>query len=199
VPAADNQTVARLLREYAQRTALRGGNPYRAKAYSRAADSLAALAVPLHVLIEEDRLTEIPGVGEAIADIITKLHRTGTHPSLEKLRKEIPASVLEMMTVPGLRPEKVLRLYTDLGIGSLAELEAAAKDDRIRQAKGLGASLQTKILQNLAIAKSGEGRLHLHRAAALIEHARASLGEGASGSQACHSRRRLQARLRAGR
>jgi DNA polymerase (family 10) len=177
VPAADNQTVARLLREYAQRTALRGGNPYRAKAYSRAADSLAALAVPLHVLIEEDRLTEIPGVGEAIADIITKLHRTGTHPSLEKLRKEIPASVLEMMTVPGLRPEKVLRLYTDLGIGSLAELEAAAKDDRIRQAKGLGASLQTKILQNLAIAKSGEGRLHLHRAAALIEHARASLGK----------------------
>jgi len=164
-----------LLREYAQRTALRGGNPYRAKAYSRAADSLAALAVPLHVLIEEERLTEIPGVGEAIADIITKLHRTGGHPSLEKLRKEIPAGVLEMMTVPGLRPENVLRLHKDLGIGSLAELEAAAKDDRIRKSKGLGPSLQTKILQNLAIAKSGEGRLHLHRAAALIEHARASL------------------------
>jgi DNA polymerase (family X) len=175
VPAADNQTVARLLREYAQRTALRGGNPYRAKAYSRAADSLAALAVPLHVLIEEDRLTEIPGVGETIADIITKLHRTGSHPSLEKLRKEIAAGVLEMLTVPGLRPEKVLRLHKDLGISSLAELEAAAKNDRIRKAKGLGVSLQTKILQNLAIAKSGEGRLHLHRAAALLEHAKAAL------------------------
>ncbi len=58
------------------RTALRGGNPYRAKAYSRAADSLAALATPLYVL----GLTEIPGVGEAIADIITELHKTGTHP-----------------------------------------------------------------------------------------------------------------------
>jgi DNA polymerase (family 10) len=167
VAIADTQTVARLLREYAQRTALRGDNPYRAKAYSRAADSLAALAVPLHVLIEEDRLTESPGVGDAIADIITKLHRTGTHPSLEKLRKEIPAGVLEMLTVPGLRPEKVLRLHKDLGITSLAELEAAAKDDRIRKAKGLGASLQTKILQNLALTRSGEGRLHLHRAAAL--------------------------------
>lgn len=167
---ADTQTVARLLREYAQRTALRGGNPYRAKAYSRAADSLSALAVPLHVLIEEDHLTEIPGVGEAIADIITKLHRTGAHPSLEKLRREIPAGVLEMLTVPGLRPEKVLRLYKELGITSLADLEAAAKDDRIKKAKGLGASLQGKILQNLAIAKSGDGRLHLHRAAALLEH-----------------------------
>jgi DNA polymerase (family 10) len=154
---------------------LRGGNPYRAKAYARAADSLAALVVPLHVLIAEDRLKEIPGVGEAIADIIGKLHKTGLHPSLEKLRKEIPEGVLEMLAVPGLRPEKVLRLYKDLGIGSLAELETAAKDDRIKKAKGLGAALQTKIRQNLAIAKSGRGRLHLHRAAALLANAKDSI------------------------
>ncbi|MET4149017.1 MULTISPECIES: PHP domain-containing protein [unclassified Bradyrhizobium] len=175
MPSLDARGVASLLREYAQRTALRGGNPYRAKAYSRAADSVAALAVSLDVLIAEDRLTEIPGVGDAIADIIAKLHKTGTHPSLEKLRKEIPEGVLEMLAVPGLRPEKVLRLYKDLGIASLAELEAAAKDDRIKKAKGLGAALQTKILQNLAIAKSGEGRLHLHRAAALLAHAKDSI------------------------
>jgi DNA polymerase (family X) len=175
VPKADTQEVARLLREYAQRSALRAGNPYRAKAYARAADSVAALAVQLDELIAEDRLTEIPGVGEAIADIITKLHQTGTHPSLEKLRKEIPAGVLELLSVPGLRPEKVLRLYKDLGITSLAELEAAAKEDRIKKGKGLGAALQTKILQNLAIAKSGEGRLHLHRAADLLEHAKDAL------------------------
>src|SRR3954468_6421981 len=172
---ADTQKVASLLREYAQRTALRGGNPYRAKAYGRAADSLTALAVPLHVLVAEDRLTEIPGVGDAIADIITRLRKTGTHPSLEKLRKEFPAGVLEMLAVPGLRPEKVLRLYKDLGIASLAELEAAARDDRIKQAKGLGAALQTKILQNLVIAKSGKGRLHLHRAAALLAHAKEAI------------------------
>ena len=52
MPKADTQQVAKLLREYAQRTALRGGNPYLAKAYSRAADSLAALALPLDDLIE---------------------------------------------------------------------------------------------------------------------------------------------------
>jgi DNA polymerase (family X) len=181
VAVADTHTIANLLREYSQRTALRGGNPYRAKAYSRAADSLAALAVPLHVLIEEIRLTEIPGVGEAIADIITKLYRAGTHPGLEKLRKEIPAGVLELLSVPGLRPEKVLRLYKDLGITSIAELETAAKDDRIKRTKGLGDSLQTKILQNLAIAKSGEGRLHLHRAAALLEHAKEALEKARPG------------------
>lgn len=131
--------------------------------------------MPLDALIAEDRLTEIPGVGDAIADIITKFHREGTHPSLEKLRKEIPAGVLELLSVPGLRPDKVLRLYTDLGITSLSELEVAAKDDRIRRTKGLGAALQSKVLQNLAIAKSGRGRLHMHRAAAFLEYAEESL------------------------
>jgi DNA polymerase (family X) len=121
VAKADTQTVAKLLREYAQRTALRGGNPYRSKAYSRAVDSLAALAVPLEQLIAEGRLTEIPG---------------GAAFRASKLRKEIPAGLLEFAHGFGLRPEKVLRLYRDLGITSLAELEAAAKDDRIKKAKG---------------------------------------------------------------
>jgi DNA polymerase (family 10) len=71
----------------------------------------------------------------------------------------------------GLRPDKILKLHEALGISSLAELEAAAKEDRIRPVKGLGASLQTKILQNLSIARSGETQLHLHKAAALLEHA----------------------------
>ena len=172
MPKITAQKVGELLREYAQRAALLGGNPYRARAYSKAADSLAALAVPLDRLIAENRLTDIPGVGEAIADIIRKLSQTGTHPNLERLRKEVPEGVLELLSVPGLRPDKALRLYKDLGITSLAELEAAARGDRIKKAKGLGPALQAKILQNLEIAKSGEGRLHLHRAAALLAHAK---------------------------
>jgi DNA polymerase (family X) len=167
----DTQTIARLLREYAQRTSLRGGNPYRAKAYLRAADSLSALSQPLDRVVAAGTLTEIPGIGDAIADIVTKLHQTGSHPSLEKLRKEVPAGVLELFTVPGLRPDKILRLYQELGVTSLAGLEVAAKEDRVRKVKGLGAALQTKILQNLSIAQSGETQLHLHKAAALLEHA----------------------------
>ena len=98
-----------LLREFGQRSALRGGNPLRAKAYARAADNLLALSLPLGQIIAQGRLREIPGVGEAIADIIQKLHATGTHPALEKMRKEIPAGVLEMLTIPGLRAEKVIK------------------------------------------------------------------------------------------
>jgi DNA polymerase (family X) len=175
MPEADAQTVIQLLREYAQRVALRGGNPYRARAYARAADTLAALAEPLDALVDEGRLEEFPGIGAAIADIITRLHRTGTHPSLEAMRKEVPAGVLELLKVPGLRPEKALKLYQALGITSLAALEEAARADRVKGTKGLGAALQAKILQNLDIAKSGERRLHMHRASALLENAAARL------------------------
>jgi DNA polymerase (family 10) len=175
--ALDAPTVPQLLREFAGRASLRGGNPYRAKAYARAADSIGALAVPLDQIIAEDRLTEIPGIGDAIADIVTKLHRTGTHPGLEAMRKEIPAGVLEMLAVPGLRPDKVLKLYKELGITSVAELEQAAREDRLKRVKGLGGALQAKILQNLAILRSGAGRRHMHRAALLLENAERSLRE----------------------
>jgi len=171
----DAQTVARLLREYAHRSSFRGGNPYRTKAYLRAADSLAALSQPLERMIAAGTLTEIPGIGDAIADIVTKLHTTGSHPSLDKLRKEVPEGLLELFAVPGLRPDKILKLYQEIGVCSLAELKAAAKEDRIRKVKGLGASLQTNVLQNLSIARSGGTQLHLHKAAALLDHAVASV------------------------
>src|SRR5215207_5721026 len=118
MPALPAPEVALLLREFGQRAALRGGSPYLAKAYTRAAENLLALTEPLEELVAEGRLKEIPGVGDAIADIITKLHKTGAHPSLGEMRKEFPASALELLTIPGLRPDKVLKIYKELGISS---------------------------------------------------------------------------------
>lgn len=148
--------VAMLLNEFGQRTALRGGNPNRARAYSRAAENLLALTLPLDQIVAEDRLREIPGVGAAIADIVAKLHKTGTHAGLEAMRKDIPAGVLEFLSIPGLRPEKVLKLYSELGIALLEGLEQAARQHRLKNVKGLGAALQSKILR--ASTSKGAGR-----------------------------------------
>jgi DNA polymerase (family 10) len=169
MPALPAPEVAALLREFGQRSALRGGNPYRSKAYIRAAENLLALAEPLEEIVAEGRLTEIPGVGDAIADIITKLHKLGDHPTLQAMRKEIPSGALEMLGIPGLKADKVLRIYKELGISSLDELEKAAKEDRLKPVKGLGAALQAKILQGIEISRKGEGQRHLHRAARLID------------------------------
>jgi DNA polymerase (family 10) len=107
--SANASAVAALLHEFGQRTAVRGGNPYRAKTYTRAAENLVALSEPLEDLVAQDRLQEIPRVGDAIADIIAKLHSTGDHPSLRSIRKDVPEGVLETLAVPGLRPEFAAR------------------------------------------------------------------------------------------
>jgi DNA polymerase (family 10) len=172
--------VAGLLKELGQRTMLAGGNPYRAKAYLKAAESLGALPLPLAVLVSSDGLRQIPGVGEAIADIIKKLHLTGSHPALEKMRLEIPTGVLEMLTIPGLRPDRVLKLYKGLGLSSLDELEAAAKADQIKGVKGLSPALQRKILQGLEVKRNTQGARHIHRAAALLDAAQKTLARSDS-------------------
>src|SRR4029078_6232939 len=86
------------------------------------------------------------------------------------------SGALEMLGIPGLRPDKVLRIYKDLGISSLDELEKAAKEDRLKPLKGLGAALQAKILQGIEIRRKGEGQRHLHRAAMLLDTAAQQLG-----------------------
>jgi DNA polymerase (family X) len=168
VATLDASAVAGLLREFGQRTALRGGNPFRAKAYARAADNLLALAEPLDEVVAQERLREIPGVGAAIADIIKRLHATGSHPSLERMREEIPAGVLELLAIPGLKPEKIVKLHRELGVSSLAELEQAAREGRLAAVKGLGSALAGKILRSLEIARSAAGARHLHRAAEFL-------------------------------
>lgn len=169
--------VAALLTEYGRRSALRGGNPYRSKAYIRAAENLLALEEPLARLVAEGRVTEIPGVGDSIADIIIKLHRSGTHPFLEKLRGEVSEGVLDLLSIPGLRPEKVMKLHRELGINSVDELKQAAERDRLKSIKGFGAALQRKILQGIQIKRTAEGS---HRAAKLLDAAMTPLRKSGS-------------------
>ena len=75
--------IAQQLRELGHRMALEKGNRYRAKAYVRAADNLALTTTPIEDLIANDQLTEIPGVGEALAAVITGIFNEGRSPKLD--------------------------------------------------------------------------------------------------------------------
>jgi DNA polymerase (family 10) len=137
-PMSDNDAtaVARLLLEISQHLLLAGENPYKARAYARAAESLLTLTIPLEDVIAQDRLREIPGVGAALAEVIRALHQNGTTRRLQAMRAEVPASVLEMLKIPGLAPEKVMRIHQQLGIATLEELEQACREDQLRACKG---------------------------------------------------------------
>jgi DNA polymerase (family 10) len=170
----DTAAVAKMLRELAQRLELEGGNPYRARAYARAAENLSLSPEPLERLIKQGRLTEIPGIGDAIAAVITKVHETGQHAGLEAMREKVPESALAMLRIPGLKPDRVRRLYTDLGISSVEALEEAARSDKLKTLKGYGPAFQAKILQGIEMSRRPQGR-HIHRAAAAIAYARAEI------------------------
>jgi DNA polymerase (family 10) len=129
--------VAALLEEIGRRITLHGGNRYRGRAYLQAADRLRALTMPLDRIVAQGALQQIPGIGEALARVITDLHKTGTHPVLEALRSGIPPGVLEMLRIPGLRPERVLALFREQGIASLSALEEAAKSAGWQPCPGL--------------------------------------------------------------
>jgi DNA polymerase (family X) len=84
--------------------------------------------VPLAEVIREDRLRGIPGVGDAVTGIITKLHKTGSHPSLEAKRKAFPGGLLELLTISGLRPDEVSRSSGRGASGSLGVVSRAHEE-----------------------------------------------------------------------
>jgi DNA polymerase (family 10) len=126
-----------------RRTALAGDNSFSAKAYLRAADSLAALVEPLDRIVLENRLRELPGIGETIADIVAKL------------RRGIPEGVLDMLSIPGLKSDKIRILHKELGIADVAALEVAAREDRLKPAKGLSARCSARSSRACRFASMG--------------------------------------------
>ena len=100
---SDANAVANISRELAQRLELDGANPYRARAYARAADNLALSPPPLDKLVAEGRLKEIPGVGEALEAVITEICETGHYSRLDAMREDTPDGVLEMLRIRGLK------------------------------------------------------------------------------------------------
>jgi DNA polymerase (family 10) len=156
-PQRNAGEVADLLEEIGRRAAFEGGNPYKAKAYVRAAGSLRRLIRPLDEVIRQGALQTIPGVGEAIARRIEALHRGETDAALARMLARLHAGLLGPLAVPGLRPAAILKLHEKLGISSLDDLAAGCRDGTVGKTKDLGSGLERKILQGLAIASEGKG------------------------------------------
>jgi len=162
--AKDRFAVAAALREIALLLEVKGGNPYRARAYTRGAAAVEALAGDLGTLVAEERLTEVPGIGSALAAQIAELHRTGRSPTLERLRAELPPGILDLIQVPNLSVERIAALHRTLGIRSVAELKAAAEAGKVREVKGFGEKTEKKILDGIAALEARGQTLLLNEA-----------------------------------
>jgi len=140
VASPTNPEIAALLRETADLLEAQEANVFRVRAYRRAAETVEQSTRPLTDILEEggpEALIPIPSIGSGIAHAIAEFVETGHLRVLERLRgRSDPIALLT--TIPGLGPALAERIYHDLGVGSLEDLELAAHDGRLAAVEGMG-------------------------------------------------------------
>ncbi|AFC99530.1 DNA polymerase IV (family X) [Methanocella conradii HZ254] len=172
----DNHEVAAILADIARLLELEGEDTYRVRAYRKAAHGVEALKGDINVYYREGRLQEIPGVGKGIGDLITELIETGRSSLYEALKKEIPSELFEVMEVPGIGRKTAIKVHKALGATTIQEFKQAAREHRIRKLKGMGESVERRILDSIERYQrmEAETRLPLYRAREvareLLEH-----------------------------
>ena len=145
----DKDQVAEILAGIGTLLELKGENPFKTRAYFNAARAIEAIGEPIATVIEENRLGEIKGVGEAIQKKVTELVTTGKLVYYEDLKASVPAGLLAMMEIPGVGPKKIKVLYDELKIQSVEELEKACQDGRVAALKGFGEKTAVNICEGI--------------------------------------------------
>ena len=156
-----NKEVAEIFRKVAALLEIKGDNPYRIRAYQRAAQNIEALTIELEDLAAQGKLEKIPGIGKDLAQKIKEILETGTLQKYEELKREIPPELLKFLEIPGFGPKKAKMVYEKLGIKSLEELEKACLEHRLSRLPGFGPKTEANILKGLKLLKQKRGRLPL--------------------------------------
>ncbi len=156
-----NKKVAQIFYEIAQLLDLIGDNPFRVRAYERAAMRVESMPEDLEEYVLQDKLEELPGIGRDLAEKIKEIYRTGTLKQYEELKQKVPSGLLEMMSIPGLGPKKIKLIYDKLGITTMEELEKYAREGRLRSLSGFGPKTEENILKGIEFLKRSKGRLPL--------------------------------------
>jgi DNA polymerase (family 10) len=164
--AADltNGDLARIFHEIGDILEVKGEVPFKTIAYHRAADAIGRSPVDLVAAYRSGNPPKVAGVGQAISDKITELVTTGHMAYLDRLREEVPASLVELLQIPGLGPKSVKQLHDELGVLTLGDLETAARDGRVRTLRGLSEKTEAMILEGIERLERNPRRLLLNQA-----------------------------------
>ena len=161
-PKIDRLAVAAELREIGARLRLSGENPFRARAYETGADAVENLSdAQLARRLAAGTLIEVPGIGAALASVISEIAERGESQLAARLRAAAPAAVLELAQVRGISPERARRLHEALGVAGIDDLEAAARAGRVRTVKGFGPKSEAAVLSAIAAYRESTAAVRL--------------------------------------
>ncbi|HBK53546.1 MAG TPA: DNA polymerase/3'-5' exonuclease PolX [Syntrophomonas wolfei] len=156
-----NREVATVLVKIADLLQIKGDKPYKIRAYRKAAESIYHLDEDIAIIYEKGRVREVPGIGDAVAAKIGEILTTGSCEYYDRLSKEIPVGLLDMLAIPGLGHKSVKLIYDNLGIDKLDDLLQACQRGEIRNVPGLGVRSENNIIKGIAEIKQRSNKTEL--------------------------------------
>ncbi|MAH32982.1 DNA polymerase III [archaeon] len=156
-----NFEVAELLRNIAQLLEIKNEIVFKIRAYEKAALVIENLEEDIADIWKKGKLRDIPGVGEALTEKISEFLDTGKLGYYEELKNEVPVKIEELGKVPGLGPKTIMKLYKELDVKNIKDLERAAKQRKIEKIEGLGIVVEENILKSIKFAKESGNRFLL--------------------------------------
>ena len=144
-----NAAIAAVLAEIADLLDIKGESAFKVIAYRRAAESVARSPVEVAVAYRAGDPPPLAGVGKGLAERIAELSLTGEMADYQRLREEVPPTLMAMLAIPGVGPRTVGEVWRELGIATLPELEAAAKAGQLRSIKGISGKTETRIIEGI--------------------------------------------------
>jgi DNA polymerase (family 10) len=172
-----NHEIARRFERIADILEIQGENPFKVKAYRRAAEAIDGLYEPLESIEARNGLSEIPGFGEAIVSKTRDFLTTGTTKLYEQIKDAVPAGVVQVAAIPGIGPKTAKTLWEALGVSSPDELEQAAIKEQIRPLAGFGPAKEKNILEAIARSRRLSERAPLYVALPYAERMARALRE----------------------
>ncbi len=164
------EQVAELLEEIALLLEIQGENPFKIRAYRNGAEVVRTYPGDIIAKAEADDLGGIKGIGDALAQKIHELATTGKLEFYENLRAGFPETIFDLFDIQGLGAKKVKALYETLGVGSVAQLKAAAEAGQVATLPGFGKKSEEKILESIAFRESNADRFRQNEVASSVDH-----------------------------
>ncbi len=165
-----NADIATVFENIADLLDLKGENKFKVRAYQRASQVIRHLPQEMELMHEEGKdFQDISGIGEAIAKKSMELITTGKLKYYEDLKSEFPSGIINLLDVPGVGPKTAYRLATDLGVGSIDQLEQAIKDGRVASLERMGDKTAANILHSIEAFRRKDRRIPLGEALPAVE------------------------------
>ena len=156
--ALTNQEIADIFNNIADMLEIQGENRFKFLSYRRAGETLGELPRDLQAYVDDGTLTDIPGIGKAISDKIKELLETDKLEFYEKLRAQVPESILQIKGINGVGPKKAKLFWNELNITTVESLQTAASEGKLRELPGMGAKSEQKIIESIQALSRNRGR-----------------------------------------